>query len=67
MGGFSSYIMGWLRDLSDGDFSTSIAMLIFASLLGVSAYVFTIKKESTELHENYLPIQKTKGPDSKTL
>ncbi|MBG9812909.1 hypothetical protein ABD68_15315 [Bacillus endophyticus] len=67
MGGFSSYIMGWLRDLSDGDFSTSIAMLIFASLLGVSAYVFTIKKESTELHENYLPIQKTNDPDSKTL
>ncbi|MDQ0243756.1 sugar phosphate permease [Bacillus fengqiuensis] len=58
MGGFSSYIMGWLRDLSGGDFSTSIAMLIFAAILGLGAYVFTIKKESTELHLTPLPAQK---------
>ncbi|PFJ05305.1 MFS transporter [Bacillus cereus] len=58
MGGFSSYIMGWLRDLSGGDFSTSIAMLIFAAILGVGAYVFTIKKEATELRLSPFNMQK---------
>ncbi|MEY2194650.1 MFS transporter [Neobacillus sp. BF23-41] len=57
MGGISSYIMGWLRDISNGDFSTSIAMLIFASILGLGAYVFTVKKEAAELHSAPLPTQ----------
>ncbi|MDQ7863377.1 hypothetical protein RCO48_27150 [Peribacillus frigoritolerans] len=34
MGGFSSYIMGWSRDMSGGDFGPSIAMLIVAATLG---------------------------------
>ncbi|MCA1025823.1 MFS transporter [Cytobacillus kochii] len=49
MGGFASYIMGYLRDLSNGDFGTSIIVLIFASTLGFVAYLFTLKRESTEL------------------
>ncbi|WP_163100219.1 MFS transporter [Peribacillus alkalitolerans] len=49
MGGFSSYIMGWLRDLSGGDFSTSIIMLIITALLGLIAYLFAIKDEAAEL------------------
>lgn len=48
MGGFSSYIMGWLRDASGGSFSSSIIMLIVASLLGLLAYLFTLKKEAAE-------------------
>jgi sugar phosphate permease len=58
MGGFSSYIMGWLRDLSGGDFGTSIAMLIVAAALGFFAYLFTIKKEAADLHFSPLPVQK---------
>ncbi|MBD7936592.1 MULTISPECIES: MFS transporter [Cytobacillus] len=49
MGGFASYIMGYLRDLSNGDFGTSIIVLIFASALGFVAYLFTLKRESAEL------------------
>jgi MFS transporter, ACS family, glucarate transporter len=48
MGGFSSYIMGWIRDSSGGDFGPSIMMLIVAAVLGFAAYLFTIKKESSE-------------------
>ncbi|WP_285766834.1 MFS transporter [Peribacillus sp. SI8-4] len=58
MGGFSSYIMGWLRDLSGGDFNSSIAMLIFAAILGLGAYIFSIKKEAAEVHP--LPFSKQK-------
>lgn len=49
LGGFSSYIMGWLRDLSGGDFGTSIVMLIVAAGLGFAAYLFTLKKEAVEV------------------
>ncbi len=49
MGGFSSYIMGWLRDTSGGSFSSSIIMLIVASLLGLLAYLFALKKEAAEV------------------
>lgn len=49
MGGFSSYIMGWLRDASGGSFSSSIIMLIVASLLGLLAYLFSLKKEAAEV------------------
>ncbi|MEK3937225.1 MFS transporter [Sporosarcina sp. FSL W7-1349] len=48
MGGFSSYIMGWLRDASGGSFSSSIIMLIVASILGLLAYLFTLKKEAAD-------------------
>ncbi|MCY9007401.1 MFS transporter, partial [Peribacillus frigoritolerans] len=58
MGGFSSYIMGWLRDLSGGDFSSSIAMLIFTALLGLAAYSFSIKRESAELRLSPIHVQK---------
>jgi cyanate permease len=58
MGGFSSYIMGWLRDLSGGDFSSSIAMLIFTALLGLAAYLFSIKRESAELRLSPIHVQK---------
>ena len=50
MGGFSSYIMGWSRDLSGGDFGPSIAMLIVAATLGFVAYLFMIKQEVAEYH-----------------
>ncbi|MDQ0879038.1 MFS transporter [Peribacillus sp. V2I11] len=50
MGGFSSYIMGWSRDLSGGDFGPSIAMLIVAATLGFVAYLFMIKQEVAESH-----------------
>jgi len=58
MGGFSSYIMGWLRDLSGGDFSTSIIMLIITALLGLIAYLFAIKEEADELR--MVPLQSQK-------
>ncbi|MFP7296231.1 MFS transporter [Neobacillus niacini] len=48
MGGFSSYIMGWVRDLSGGDFGPSIIMLIVAAIMGFAAYLFMIKKEAAE-------------------
>jgi cyanate permease len=48
MGGFSSYIMGWMRDSSGGDFVPSIIMLIVAATLGFVAYLFTVKKEAVE-------------------
>jgi sugar phosphate permease len=50
MGGFSSYIMGWSRDMSGGDFGPSIAMLIVAATLGFVAYLFMIKQEVAENH-----------------
>lgn len=49
MGGFSSYIMGWSRDIAGGDFGPSIMMLIVISLTGFIAYLFTLKKEANEL------------------
>ncbi|XRG77962.1 MFS transporter [Rossellomorea sp. GAMAL-10_SWC] len=58
MGGFSSYIMGWLRDSSGGNFTTSIIMLIITALLGLIAYLFSIKEEATELRAVPLPPQK---------
>lgn len=48
LGGVSSYIMGWMRDLAGGDFGPSIIMLIVAAVLGFSAYLFTLKKEAGE-------------------
>lgn len=48
MGGFSSYIMGWMRDVSGGDFGPSIMMLIVISSLGFIAYLFTLKREARE-------------------
>lgn len=48
LGGFSSYIMGWMRDISGGDFGPSIVMLIVAALLGFVAYLFTLKREASE-------------------
>ncbi|MEH7378130.1 hypothetical protein [Neobacillus drentensis] len=50
MGGFSSYIMGWVRDSSGGDFGPSIIMLIVAAILGFVAYLFMIKKEAAGYH-----------------
>jgi hypothetical protein len=50
--------MGWLRDLSGGDFGTSIAMLIVAAALGFFTYLFTIKKEAADLHFSPLQVQK---------
>ncbi|WP_026575133.1 MFS transporter [Bacillus sp. UNC438CL73TsuS30] len=49
LGGFSSYIMGWMVDLSHGDFGPSILMLIIAASLGIIAYLFTLKKEAEEI------------------
>jgi len=49
LGGFSSYIMGWLRDASGGDFSSSIIMLIVVAIIGFLAYITTLKKEGAEV------------------
>ncbi|MBI0576924.1 MFS transporter [Neobacillus cucumis] len=49
LGGFSSYIMGWMVDLSHGDFGPSILMLIITASLGIVAYLFTLKREAEEL------------------
>ncbi|MFD2368682.1 MFS transporter [Brevibacillus sp. GCM10020057] len=48
LGGFASYIMGWMRDLSGGDFGPSILMLIVIALVGFVAYLFTLKREAAE-------------------
>ncbi|TWE01079.1 sugar phosphate permease [Neobacillus bataviensis] len=55
LGGFSSYIMGWMVDVSGGDFGPSIVMLIIAAALGFAAYLFTLKKEASELKMENLP------------
>lgn len=55
LGGFSSYIMGWMRDLSGGDFGPSIVILIIAAALGFAAYIFTLKKEAEEVRIEQLP------------
>ncbi|WP_066072038.1 MFS transporter [Neobacillus soli] len=55
LGGFSSYIMGWMVDISGGDFGPSIIMLIIASTLGFAAYLFTLKREASELKLENLP------------
>lgn len=55
LGGFSSYIMGWMRDLSSGDFGPSIVMLIIAAVLGFATYIFTLKKEAAEVQIEQLP------------
>lgn len=49
LGGFSSYIMGWLRDAAGGDFGTSIIMLIVVAIIGFLAYITTLKKEGAEV------------------
>lgn len=51
MGGFSSYAMGFMRDLSGGSFTSSLILLITAAFLGFVAYSFTIKKEAKEVKE----------------
>ncbi|WP_433957835.1 MFS transporter [Cytobacillus horneckiae] len=58
-GGFSSYIMGWLRDVSNGDFGPSIIILIIAAGIGFSAYIFTLKREARELRINNTTIEQT--------
>jgi sugar phosphate permease len=55
LGGFSSYIMGWMRDSAGGDFGPSIIMLIIAASLGFIAYVFTLKREAQEVQIEKLP------------
>lgn len=59
MGGFASYIMGWMRDLSGGDFGPSIIMLVIAAGLGFIAYLITLKKEAIEVKE--LPTEELVG------
>lgn len=51
LGGFSSYIMGWMRDIAGGDFGPSIVMLIFIAMLGFAAYLFTLKREAVEAYQ----------------
>lgn len=48
LGGVSSYVMGWMRDMAGGDFGPSIIMLIVAAVLGFCSYLFTLKKEAEE-------------------
>lgn len=58
LGGFSSYIMGWMRDSAGGDFGPSIIMLIIAASFGFIAYLFTLKREAEELRIEKLPPNK---------
>lgn len=51
LGGFSSYIMGWMRDAAHGDFGPSIIMLIVSALIGMVVYLFTLRRESKEVTE----------------
>ncbi|MDQ6597241.1 MFS transporter [Bacillus salipaludis] len=51
LGGFSSYIMGWMRDLAHGDFLPSIIMLIVVALIGMVVYMLSLRKESIEVAE----------------
>ncbi|MGO4889400.1 MFS transporter [Anaerobacillus sp. MEB173] len=51
LGGFSTYIMGWMRDLANGDFGPSIVMLIISAGLGFIAYLFALKKEAAEVRD----------------
>ncbi|WP_018130669.1 MFS transporter [Effusibacillus pohliae] len=51
LGGFSSYIMGWMRDKAGGDFGPSIVMLIVVAGIGAVAYLFTLKKEAEEVRK----------------
>ena len=55
LGGFSSYIMGWMRDASGGDFGPSIVMLIVSASFGFIAYLFTLKKEAEEVRIEKTP------------
>ncbi|SDH84540.1 MFS transporter [Alteribacillus bidgolensis] len=50
-GGFASYVMGWIRDLSNGDFGPSLTLLIVLALFGFIAYLFTIKTELNEVRQ----------------
>lgn len=50
-GGFSSYVMGWMRDVNNGDFGPSLILLIMIAILGFIAYLFTLKPELNELNE----------------
>ncbi|MGG0474929.1 MFS transporter [Priestia aryabhattai] len=58
MGGFSSYIMGWSRDLSGGSFGPSINMLIISAILGFIAYLFIVKNEAIESKLGEVPDSK---------
>ncbi|WP_408010114.1 MFS transporter [Pseudalkalibacillus sp. A8] len=49
-GGLASYVMGWMRDLSGGDFGPSIILMILVAGLGFIAYLFTLKKEAEEVN-----------------
>jgi sugar phosphate permease len=51
LGGFSSYIMGWLRDFAHGDFLPSIIMLIVVALIGMVVYLLSLRKEANEVAE----------------
>lgn len=55
MGGVSSYIMGWLRDISGGEFTSSIIMLIVVASLGAVAHLLAIRKEGAEIKLSSLP------------
>lgn len=55
LGGFSSYIMGWMVDVSGGSFGSSIVMLIITASLGFIAYLFTLKKEAAEIKLANIP------------
>lgn len=48
LGGFASYIMGWMRDISGGDFTPSIIMLIIAAGIGLLAYLTTLRREAAD-------------------
>jgi ACS family glucarate transporter-like MFS transporter len=47
--------MGWMVDISGGDFGPSIIMLIIAASLGFAAYLLTLKREAAELKIDNLP------------
>ncbi|ARF16056.1 MFS transporter [Sporosarcina sp. P3] len=56
-GGFSSYVMGWMRDINGGDFGPSLIMLIAITALGFIAYLFTLKTENKEVQDAKKKVQ----------
>ncbi|SFE98836.1 Sugar phosphate permease [Alteribacillus iranensis] len=50
-GGFATYVMGWMRDISGGSFTSSIVLLIVFASLGFIAYLFTLKTEANQVRQ----------------
>lgn len=50
-GGFAAYVMGWMRDISNGNFGPSLVLLITLAVFGFVAYLFTLKPELKDVRQ----------------